>query len=403
MFGASIPPVFASGAAGVVRGAEVGACNFTNNPLDVGYFWDPACAMGKLGCNADGQNMQCRLCGAGDFSSIPCPASSCKFPNDPFVSYYWDTDCEMGKLGCWADGLHAQCRFCGDYPYTSIPCPEGAAPPNAAACNFRGNLPETPHYWEPGCTMGMHGCNADGTNVNCRYCGADGFSDIPCPAEQVCQFKQTPTVPYFWDPECTEGMLGCKADGVNVQCRFCATRPFEDVACPDYVAPPENTCTWPMRGEPRIPYFWDPTCRKGMLGCWADGLHAECRFCGEEDYEEVACPTTTTVLEPETQSETLLQQSPGQGAAAGSSGAGQATESSSASGQARPSAGRQGAGQATERDIAPGQVNLKAAAARSGQHNDWEDEDLLSGAAASAPLVATGLLVVASLACGRWS
>lgn len=366
------------------RGAEVGACNFTNNPLEVGYYWDPACAMGKLGCNADGKNLQCRLCGAGDFKGIPCPSSSCKFPNDPFVSYFWDTECEMGKLGCWADGIHSQCRFCGDFPYTSIPCPEGAAPPNAAACEFRGPKPETPHYWEPGCTNGKHGCFADGINVNCRWCGGGGFSDILCPAEQVCQFKETPTVPYYWDPECKDGMLGCLADGNNAQCRFCATRPFEDIPCPEYMAPLENTCTWPLRGKPKIPYFWDPTCRKGILGCWADGIHAECRFCGAEDYEQVDCPTTTAAA-PEAQPETLLQQSPG------------LTES--VANRAQPAAGRLGAGQATEASSAA-TGRAEATAPRSEEHSDWYDEELpLSGTASVVPLLAACLLVVA-VACG---
>jgi len=286
-------------------GTEAGECEFVNLPVDVGYFWDPTCKMGKLGCNADGKNLQCRLCGAGDFVTVPCPASSCKFPNDPFVSYYWDTDCKMGKLGCWADGIHAQCRFCGEYPYTSISCPEGAAPPNAAACTFK-NKPEIPHYWEAGCVMGKHGCNADGQNVQCRFCGGGDFSDIPCPAEQVCEFKQKPTVPYYWDPQCKDGMLGCKADGVNDQCRFCATRPFEDVPCPESVAPPKNVCTWPLRGEPLTPYFWDPTCTMGKLGCWADGLHAQCRFCGTGVFEEVACPSTTTT--PAVTQPAVLQQ-----------------------------------------------------------------------------------------------
>lgn len=290
-------------------GTEAGQCEFVNLPLDVGYYWDPTCKMGKLGCNADGKNMECRLCGAGDFLSVSCPASSCKFPNDPFVSYYWEPTCKMGTLGCWADGIHAQCRFCGSYPYTSITCPEGAAPPNAAACTFPDDSkPETPHYWEAGCAMGKHGCNADGINVQCRYCGKGDFADIPCPAEQVCEFKQQPSVPYYWDPQCKDGMLGCKADGVHNECRFCATRPFEDIPCPEEVAPPKNVCTWPLRGEPLTPYFWDPTCVMGKLGCWADGIHAECRFCGEGVFETVDCPSTTastSVAKPDA----LLKQS----------------------------------------------------------------------------------------------
>jgi len=277
-------------------GTEAGQCEFDNIPVGVGYYWDPTCKNGMLGCDADGINMECRFCGAKDFMNISCPASSCKFPNDPFVSYYWDNECEMGKLGCWADGIHAQCRFCGRYPFTGLPCPEGAAPPNAAACTFE-NDPGIPHYWEPGCEMGKAGCNADGINVHCRFCGAGVYSVIPCPAEQVCEFKQKPTVPYYWDPDCKDGMLGCKADGIHNECRFCATRPFEDIPCPEAVAPPEHTCTWPVLGEPLVPHFWDPTCAMGKAGCWADGIHAECRFCGQGAYQGVLCPNTTTTTD----------------------------------------------------------------------------------------------------------
>lgn len=274
-------------------GAEAGSCEFKNEPVGVGSFWDPTCALGMLGCLADGKNMECRLCGAGDYLTVACPPSSCKFPNEPFVSYYWDNDCEAGKLGCWADGIHAQCRFCGSEPFTSLPCPEGAAPPNSASCAFKDE-PTTPYYWEPGCEMGKHGCNADGVNVHCRFCGEGVFADIPCPALQLCEFEKDPTLPYYWDPECADDVLGCKADGIHTNCRFCARRPFETVPCPGPVPKPEGVCTWPLHGEPTVPFFWEPSCKLGMLGCWADGLHAECRFCGEGDYASIVCPETAT-------------------------------------------------------------------------------------------------------------
>jgi len=227
---------------------------------------------------------------------VKCPASSCKFPNEPFVSYYWDIDCELGKLGCWADGVHAQCRFCGDYPHTSVPCPEGASRPNSAACTFEKET-EIPHYWEPGCVMGKHGCKADGVNVQCRFCGGGDFADIPCPAEQVCEFANRPTVPFFWDPTCADNMgLGCNADGIHAECRFCGQRPFEGVPCPEEVAPPENKCVWPLHSEPPIKSFWDPDCEMGMLGCWADGLHRECRFCGAGVFQEVECPEEEDIV-----------------------------------------------------------------------------------------------------------
>eukprot|EP00444_Apocalathium_aciculiferum_P019053 CAMPEP_0183459562 /NCGR_PEP_ID=MMETSP0370-20130417/135840_1 /TAXON_ID=268820 /ORGANISM="Peridinium aciculiferum, Strain PAER-2" /LENGTH=111 /DNA_ID=CAMNT_0025651405 /DNA_START=197 /DNA_END=533 /DNA_ORIENTATION=+ len=32
----------------------------------------------------------------------------------------------------------------------------------------------------------------------------------------------------------------------------------------------------------------------GDLGCWADGLHQQCRFCGSGPYHDVPCPTAHT-------------------------------------------------------------------------------------------------------------
>jgi len=268
-----------------------GQCEFDSNlPSGVGHFWDPTCEItGGIGCNADGKHLPCRFCGGGDYLAVPCPPSSCKFASEPYVPYYWDAECEIGMLGCWADGVHAQCRFCGDFPFTGIPCPEGAAPPAAASCAF-GVEPETPYYWDPACSMGMHGCNADGKNVHCRFCGGGGFEDVHCPGSHVCEFEVLPTVPYFWDAECQDGMLGCKADGVHPECRFCGQRPFEAVPCPEPTAPPQNQCHWPQRGEPAVPYFWDESCEMGLLGCWADGIHGQCRYCGVGVYSEVACP-----------------------------------------------------------------------------------------------------------------
>jgi len=270
---------------------EVRQCAFENEPVGLGHFWDPSCEEGQLGCFADGVNLECRYCGAGDFVDVQCPPSSCHFPSEPYTPYYWDSECEMGKLGCWADGVHAQCRFCGDHPFAGIPCPDHAAPAKVHACNFT-NEPANPYYWDSKCALGGHGCNADGNNVECRFCGGDGiYADIPCPAGDVCHFAAEPSVPYFWDESCEMGMLGCFADGVHLECRFCAHRPFESISCPAEVAPANNTCTFPLHDQPDVPFFWDPTCEMGMIGCWADGFHAECRFCGVGDYADVACPT----------------------------------------------------------------------------------------------------------------
>jgi len=271
--------------------SEVGRkCEFDNPPAGVGSFWDPTCAeVGGLGCHADGKHVECRICGGGDVMSVQCPPSSCHFPLQPHIPYYWDNDCREGKLGCRADGVHTQCRFCGDFPFSTVACPLGAAAPPSASCNFTTE-PAIPAYWEPGCAMGMHGCNADGENVECRHCGKGEFSDIHCPGSQVCAFQTIPAVPYYYEPSCHFGMLGCKADGVNDECRFCGEAPFESVQCP---RPHEEVEICQSNIGPRsVPYFWDESCVDGMLGCFADGIHVQCRFCGGGNYTEVQCPDT---------------------------------------------------------------------------------------------------------------
>ncbi|CAE7249476.1 Cemip2 [Symbiodinium sp. CCMP2592] len=52
-----------------------GACQFPNPPT-IGYFWDPFCHFGKLGCFADGKNVECRFCGSGAFQEVPCQTTT---------------------------------------------------------------------------------------------------------------------------------------------------------------------------------------------------------------------------------------------------------------------------------------------------------------------------------------
>jgi len=49
--------------------------------------------------------------------------------------------------------------------------------------------------------------------------------------------------------------------------------------------------------EPTVPFFWDESCPQDgqSLGCLADGVHAQCRFCGAGDYSEVLCPAAEKV------------------------------------------------------------------------------------------------------------
>lgn len=199
-------------------------------------------------------------------------------------------------LGCWADGVHPQCRFCGEHPYTGIQCPEVVHEPPATACNFADD-PAIPHFWDPHCMLGMLGCLADGKHVGCRFCGQGDYASVPCPVgedAQQCSFANEPLVPYFWDPTCSYGQLGCMADGIHVECRFCAQRPFEDISCPSSVAPPSGKCSWPKGSEPTEQHFWDESCEAGILGCWADGVHAQCRFCGGGVFANVTCPASAT-------------------------------------------------------------------------------------------------------------
>lgn len=90
-----------------------------------------------------------------------------------------------------------------------------------------------------------------------------------------------PRTAWAWDTACKDGDLGCKADGIHVQCRFCGEAPYG--ACP--------TCSFEL--EPTSPYVWDNRCRPDRYtnGCFADGVHFECRFCGSESFD--SCPTTT--------------------------------------------------------------------------------------------------------------
>jgi len=309
--------------------------------------------MGMLGCDADGKNIECRLCGAGAYSSVPCPPSSCHFPNEPVVPYYWDNECEMGKLGCWADGIHAQCRFCGEHPYTNITCPDVVARPPATACAFV-NEPETPYFWDPECSEGMRGCLADGVHVGCRFCGEGSYADIPCPSRDTCTFANEPLVPYYWEHQCKPGMLGCMADGIHAKCRFCESRPFEDIPCPSTVAPASGSCTWAGGVEPETSFFWDESCKMGHLGCWADGLHAQCRFCGTGVFRDVPCP--------------------GESRATGGAGA-----ASSARDQDLPRAGAFRADAGAAERAAEGGLAKDLKAAGEGEQGDEEEDVPLSG------------------------
>jgi len=225
----------------LVQPRRLTSCSFANEP-QIPYYWDESCPQDghSLGCLADGEHAQCRFCGAGDYGSVPCPVSSCSFGNPPHLPYYWDASCEMGQIGCNADGGHVQCRFCGEFPFNgTVPCPTLGTVSPVDACSF-DNEPVTPYFWDSSCEAGALGCQADGEHLGCRFCGGGEYSEVTCPAS-LCTFGtdgvQVPVAPYgyYWEPECwgESGMaLGCMADGIHHQCRFCGHAEYEGIPCP---------------------------------------------------------------------------------------------------------------------------------------------------------------------------
>lgn len=167
-------------------------------------------------------------------------SGQCSFANEPSINFFWDPRClEKGtSLGCNADGINQQCRFCGAGEFKDIVCP-------VHWCEF-DNPPPIPYYWESkpegqgGCWNGEFGCLADGKHVECRFCGEGAYSEIPCPEalgavitpEKSCKFDKDTAAPYFWDSSCKDGMLGCNADGINLRCRFCGADEYQSVPCP---------------------------------------------------------------------------------------------------------------------------------------------------------------------------
>jgi len=227
------------GVAALVQPRRLGACSFDNEPT-VPFFWDESCPQDgqSLGCLADGVHAQCRFCGVGDYSEVLCPASACSFDNPPHLPYYWDESCLEGGVGCLADGQHEQCRFCGEFPYNgTVRCPAGAVTP-VKACEF-DNEPETPHFWDATCEDGMVGCKADGKHIGCRFCGAGDYAEVQCPAS-LCTWGAKNLLPpaaplkVYWEPLCwgtSEHILGCLADGIHAQCRYCSAGEYASIPC----------------------------------------------------------------------------------------------------------------------------------------------------------------------------
>jgi len=133
-----------------------------------------------------------------------------------------------------------------------------------------------------------------GDNETMPLTTTTGPTTEPTPIN-LCSFDTEPKTLYAWDPKCNvkDGdHTGCKADGVHMECRFCGEGDF----------PPCPVCEF--EAEPKTQYVWDSQCKPGKYtkGCFADGIHFECRFCGDDTMDP--CPTTVTTTSSLTRTHT---------------------------------------------------------------------------------------------------
>jgi len=111
-------------------------------------------------------------------------------------------------------------------------------------------------------------------------CCPDGSCPDRCSGTQCCPSSQ--------------GSTTCPSAS-SVQVSTCELGKKFDCTDTTGVAPPgriDGRCQFP--NPPAIGYYWEPFCFIGMLGCLADGLNPECRFCGQGDFADIVCKTTTT-------------------------------------------------------------------------------------------------------------
>ena len=118
--------------------------------------------------------------------------------------------------------------------------------------------------------ISIAGCNADGIHMECRFCDAKPFLDVPCPPE-------------FRPPYPTDESLGISL------WNWKNTQNFETSSneCPDRCYFPQGT---------RQSYYWDNNCQLGLSGCYADGIHEQCRYCGHGSggaFKHIPCPKRT--------------------------------------------------------------------------------------------------------------
>lgn len=124
----------------------------------------------------DSRHRQCRFCGSGAYADIPCPRKTCTFSAEPAIPYYWDSTCEVGKKGrelnaFWKKSIkHIDVNviFLSMIPYLT----------SASRC-WQISLELLVHLQ----MISIAGCNADGIHMECRFCDAKPFLDVPCPPE----------------------------------------------------------------------------------------------------------------------------------------------------------------------------------------------------------------------------
>lgn len=189
-------------------------------------------------------------------SGTPPPVVNCSFKQRPSTQYSWDEACldpHADQTGCNADGLHKACRFCGQTPFPACP-----------SCTFTLE-PETPHVWDSNCGFDgvSRGCYADGVHRECRFCGEEGYDACPpgvgnstggSPSNTTgeCSFKTEPVEPYTWDSFCgwAGQSNGCFADGSHRECKFCGFDDFDP--CPEDSKQEGRK----LRGSPSSPGSW---------------------------------------------------------------------------------------------------------------------------------------------------
>ncbi|CAJ1371552.1 unnamed protein product [Effrenium voratum] len=130
--------------------------------------------------------------------------------------------------------------------------------------------------------------------TKCATVTSDGTcvkeSEVPCCPDGSCTDRCTGT-------QCcpsAEGSRTCPSAS-TVEVSICALGKKYDCTGTTGIAPPgrvDGECEFP--NPPAMGYYWDPFCFFGQLGCFADGVNVECRFCGDGAFAEVTCVTTTT-------------------------------------------------------------------------------------------------------------